>query len=68
VVKERISIVISNLFVRITMEKDRFTNLCGLDKAEILNKYFASMFTQDPGSYSTQFGSYPGLPSFEVSL
>jgi len=52
------------------MEKDRFTNSCDLDKAEILNKYFASVFTQDPGSALPNLSSnpYPELPSFEASI
>ena len=52
------------------MEKDRFTNSCDLDKAEILNKYFTSVFTQDPGSAPPNLGPslYPKLPSFEGSI
>jgi len=53
------------------MGKDRFTNLCDLGKAKILNKYyFASALTQDPGSALPNLSPssyHPKLPSFEAS-
>ena len=66
-----------HLFIRTIMVSPRYIVMIlhnyyssDVDKAEILNKHFASVFTQDNGSPAPHLGSspYPDLLSFETSI
>ena len=53
-----------------TLHKDGALHSSDVDKAEILNKYFASVFTQDTGSSPPELGPspYPDLELLETTV